>query len=74
MIYACNVDQNQQPVHAKYSSKKRQRSKYKQQRRKLCERGDISWNKMSLEHKIPNVADLMEISLDRLITLATYDF
>ena len=35
--------------------------KYKEWKRNLHERGDSALNKTSLEHKIPTVADLMEI-------------
>ena len=48
--------------------------KYKKWKCKLCEGGYSVLNKMSLEHKIPTVSDLMESAMDRFITLATNDF
>ena len=62
---------HQQPVHTKQLSKKRQSLKYKQWKRKLCEGGYASLNKISLDHNIPTVADFMEIPVDIFLTLAT---
>ena len=70
MIYALTYSRHQQPVHAKQIYKNHQRLKYKQWKRKLLEGGYAALNKMSLENKIPTVANLMEITLARFITLA----
>ena len=70
MIYVFPCGRHQQPVHKKQLSKNHQRLKYKQCKRKIREGGDADLNKISLEHKIPNVDKLMEIPLDRFITLA----
>ena len=48
----------------------RQRLKYKQQKRKLCEGEYSALNKISLEHRFTTVADLMEIPLAIFITFA----
>ena len=40
---------------------------------KLHEGVDYALNKVSLEHKIPSVSNLMEIPLARFITLAKHD-
>ena len=70
MLYALTCGRHQQPVHEKNLSKLFQRLKYKQHKRKLHEGGDAALNKMSLEHKIPTVSDLTEITLARFITLS----
>ena len=70
MIYVFPCGRHQQPVHKKQLSKNHQRLKYKQCKRKIREGGDSTLNKMSVEHKIPTVYDLMEILLARFITLA----
>ena len=70
MLYLLNCGRHQQHVHAKKIYKKRQSLKYKQWKRKLYEGGDAALNKMSLEHKIPTVSDLTEITLARFITLS----
>ena len=70
MLYALNCGRQQQPVPAKQLSKKCQRLKYKRRKRKLHERGNSALNKMSLEHKMPTIAELMESTLVRFITLA----
>ena len=46
---------------------------YKQWKRKLREEGYSALNKMILQHKIPTVAEFMEIPLARFITIATND-
>ena len=69
MLYALTCGRHQQPVHSKQIYKKLQRLKYNQQKRKLREGGDAALNKMILEHKVPTVADLMEIPLDIFIAL-----
>ena len=74
MIYALTCGYHQQPVQSKQVSKKRQMIKYKQCKRKLCERGDSALNEMNIEHKIPTVYDLMENTLDIFITLALNDY
>ena len=73
MIYALTCGRHQQPIHEKQLSKNLQRLKYKQRKSKLREGGDAARNKMSLEHKIPNVAELMENYLDRFINLSVND-
>ena len=72
-LYALTCGLQQQPVHTKYLSKKYQRLKYKQWKCKLREGGDAVMNNMSLEHKTSIVADLMEVTLARFITLAVND-
>ena len=47
---------------------------YKQWKRKIREGVDNALNKMSLEHKIPTVSDLMESPLGRFIILAANDY
>ena len=60
---------HQQPVPAKKISKKRQWLKYKQWKCKLHGGGYAALNKMRVEHKIPTVDELMEISVDKFIIL-----
>ena len=59
ILHALTCGTHQQPVHAKQLCKKRQMFKYKQRKRNLCEGGYSVLNKMSLEHKLPTVSDLM---------------
>ena len=68
MLHALTCGCRQQPINAKNISKKLQNSRYKQRKHKLREGGDYDLNKISLEHKIPTVADLMELPLDIFIT------
>ena len=65
---------HQQHVHAKQLSKKRQRLKYKQQKRKTREGRDSALNKISLEHKNSTAFDLMEGPLDIFITIDANDY
>jgi len=72
-IFALTCGHHQQPMNSKRLSKKRQRLKYKQWKRELREGGDAALNRMSIEHDIPTVAELMESPLARFITLAAND-
>ena len=74
MIYALTCGCHQQPANEKQQYKNHQRLKYKKRKHKLREGGDADLNKMSLEHKITTVSDLMESTLARIITLAVNDF
>ena len=74
MIFVLACGRHKQPVHARQLSKKRQRLKYKQWNHKIREGVNDALNKMSLEHKITNFSDLMEIPLARFITLAANYF
>ena len=69
MIYELTCGCHQQRVHTKYLSKKRHHLNYRQWKNKLREGRDSALNNMSLENKIPTVADLMESTLDIFITL-----
>ena len=70
MLHALTCGCRQQPINAKNISKKLQNSRYKQRKHKLREGGDCDLNKISLEHKIPTVTDLMEIPLAIFITFS----
>ena len=65
-----NFGHHQQHVHEKQLSQNHQRLKDKKWRRKIREGGYSALNKMSLEPKIPTLANLMESPLDKFITLA----
>ena len=64
----------QQHFHAKQLSKKRQWLRYKQWKQKTREWVDADLNKISLDHKIPAVDDVIKTSFAIFITLASNYF
>ena len=69
IIYAFTCGHHQQNVHAKKLTKNHQRLKYKKWKHKISEGGYSALNKMSLEHKIRTVDNLMKSPLDKFISL-----
>ena len=74
ILHALTCHHHQQCINLKQLTKKRQSLKHKQCKLKLCEGGDYTLNKTSLEHKIPTFSNLMESPLDIFITFVVNNF